>query len=407
MRLTNSSITTLEPPGDKADHTFFDDTLPGFGIRCRRGAHGVSRSWVLQYDFGGRTKRMPLGPVTALPLAKARAMAQDLKAKVRLGQDPVAEKLAAQEAAARAIDTFGLLVSEYLAFKRSKVRARTYTELVRHLEIYAKPFHSRPLEQITHKEVSALRSRLTQANGPFIANRVGETLSALGTWAKRADRLVNNPFDDHNRNPEKPRERTLTADELRAVWNGVDPTTVYGQIVRLIVLTGCRREEIGSLRWSEVDFDREQIVLSGSRVKNQRPFTLPLSEPALAILAERSRDRIPGYEPVFSSRAAGFNDWGKAKVELDARIGIPAWRLHDLRRTFATGLGDLGILPHVIEAALNHVSGSKRGVAGIYNRSGYEVDKRKAAALWADHVLALAEGRSPKIVALVRDRETA
>jgi integrase len=168
----------------------------------------------------------------------------------------------------------------------------------------------------------------------------------------------------------------------------------YGRIVYLLALTGQRREEVGGMRWDELDLDARLWRIPPERTKNHRPHDVPLSGPALQILAKVIRRDRPF---VFGEGDGPFQGWSKAKSALDKRIAdagsTPApWRLHDLRRTVATRMGDLGIEPHVVEAVLNHVSGTKAGVAGVYNRSLYAGEKRAALALWADHVMSTFQG---------------
>ena len=169
------------------------------------------------------------------------------------------------------------------------------------------------------------------------------------------------------------------------------------------MLTGQRANEIAGLRWDELHDD--QIVLPGERTKNKRTHLVPLSEPARAILAKTERkDR----KHVFGRDDTGYQGWGKAQPRLDARIAesqgsrLPHWTPHDLRRTVATRMAELGVQPHIIEAVLNHVSGHKSGVAGIYNRATYDKEKREALNLWAAHLLAVVEGRPSVVVPLKR-----
>jgi integrase len=196
------------------------------------------------------------------------------------------------------------------------------------------------------------------------------------------------------------RDRVLSDDELRLIWNAL-ASNDYADIVRLLALTGQRRDEIGSLRWQEIDLDKAVIALPAERTKNSRPHDIPLSPAALGIL--KARPRLAGSEFVFTSRANGYFGWNK--VALDARIvakeTIPPWRLHDLRRTVSTRMhGELAIAPHIVEAVLNHVSGHKAGVAGVYNRAAYAKEKAIALARWAEHLTAIVGGTSSKIVAI-------
>ena len=164
----------------------------------------------------------------------------------------------------------------------------------------------------------------------------------------------------------------------------------FNTIVRLLLLTGCRASEIGSLRWSEVFSDR--IVIAAERVKNGRAHTVPLTAQMRAILDQRPRTSTSDF--VFGrDTGRGFTGWSSSKIELDKRLALKPWTPHDLRRTFATGACELGIAPHVVETALNHVSGFRHGIAGIYNRAALEGPVRHALAAWETHVISIAEGR--------------
>jgi integrase len=198
----------------------------------------------------------------------------------------------------------------------------------------------------------------------------------------------------------KGRERVLSDTELAAAWRACGDDD-YGRIIRLLILTGARRAEIGGLRFSELDPDAGTWTLPGERAKNGRTHTLPLPAVAWDIIAavphRAHRDQL------FGARAAeGFTDWA-LKLELDDRLQgkmAGSWTVHDIRRTVATRMADLGIQPHIIEQVLNHQGGHKRGVAGIYNRSSYEREVRTALATWADHVRVLVDGGERKILQL-------
>ena len=161
-------------------------------------------------------------------------------------------------------------------------------------------------------------------------------------------------------------------------------------------MLGCRRQEIGSLLWREVDLENGTLTISAERAKNHRALTLPL--PSIAV--ELLRAVPPRNEHVFGRSRRGFGSWSDLKTALDTRSKVSGWTLHDIRRSVATGMNELGIAPHVVEQILNHQSGHKRGVAGIYNRSSYQREVKAALAIWADHVRALAEGGESKIVPL-------
>jgi integrase len=176
---------------------------------------------------------------------------------------------------------------------------------------------------------------------------------------------------------------------LRAVWLASDPSTDYGAIIRVLLLTGQRREEVGGMRWGELDLDRAKWTLPPERTKNGRPHHVPLSRQAVSILAVRPR--LDSREAVFGrSDGKGFSGWSKCKQRLDAEVMLAKpWVVHDLRRSVVTGMAEIGVAPHVIEAIVNHVSGHKGGVAGIYNRATLMPERTVALQRWADHLESL------------------
>jgi integrase len=196
--------------------------------------------------------------------------------------------------------------------------------------------------------------------------------------------------------------------ELSAVWQEAGGGD-YAAIVKLLILTGQRREEVGGMLWSEIDLDGSIWRIRADRTKNGLPHDLPLSQPAVAIL--RDREKQERRDLVFGTGDGSFQGWSNAKSALDTRVvkrlrrkdkkaPLAPWRLHDIRRTVATRLADIGVLPHVVEAILNHISGHKAGVAGIYNRASYAAEKRLALDLWAEHVVEAVTGRASSVTPL-------
>jgi integrase len=179
------------------------------------------------------------------------------------------------------------------------------------------------------------------------------------------------------------------------VWNAC-ANDDYGKIVRLLILTGARRDEIGGMTWNELDSDNRAWTLPAERSKNGRALKLTL--PGLAWEIIESTTHRTFNDHLFGIGKNGFNNWYSTKNALHQRSGTTGWTVHDLRRSAATGMADIGIQPHVIEAVLNHVSGHKAGVAGIYNRSSYEREVKNALAIWADHVASITSGEDRKIL---------
>jgi integrase len=394
MKLTNQAIAKYQPPAGKADHIVFDETLSGFGLRYRAG----KRTWIYQYAFGsggGRVNaRMTLGEYPALPPAKARSQAEDLYAKVRLGQHPAADKKMSRSEARH---TFGRLVSSYLEAKEHELRDTSYVEVTRYLDRYAKSLHGLPATAVDRKKIADLLDTIAKERGAVSANRARTCLSALFAWSMRRGLHDSNPVVGTEKRKERSRDRVLTDLELAIVWNTLSDRD-YSDIIRLLILTGQRANEIADLRWSEIDFDVDLISLPAERCKNGRAHQFPMSAPVRNILKARPQTR----DYVFGTRNGGFTGWGKCKIRLDGRIterlgaALPDWVVHDLRRTFATGLQRLGVRLEVTEAILNHVSGSRSGIAGIYQRHDWASEKRQALDAWTAHVLAVVSGKKGK-----------
>jgi integrase len=378
MKLTRANIGKLTLPAGKTEALFWDDDVHGFGLRVREGG---SRVLIFQYKIGSRTRKITLGHCSALDPATARKTASELYARTKLGHDPAAER-----DERRTDETFGSHIKPFLNWQRSRVRASTLRHLERHLLINLAPLHRLPFASVTRREVATQLSRLSETS-PVQANRTRSSLATFLNWATREGLTETNVALLTNKNAEKPRERVLSNDEIKIIWSAL-PEGDFADIVKVLFLTGQRANEISDLRWDEIDFKKDVIRLPAHRTKNRRSHTIPMSPTVRSILEARQqngRDR----DHVFGISQRGFSGWSKAKLRLDEAIKIPAWRVHDLRRTAATGLGELGIFPHVIEAILNHVSGTRSGVAGLYNKAAHETEKRTALQRWAEHVAAL------------------
>ena len=221
-----------------------------------------------------------------------------------------------------------------------------------------------------------------------------------------------NPIARCNKAAENdPRERTFTPAEWRALWQAAGDDQ-FGVIVKLLALTGCRRSEIGDLRWPELDFDKGVITLPPHRVKNDTQLEIPISRPMVGLLQAQPRRVLPdGITPrdlVFGVGAGGFSGWGVAKRALDARIAaagiiMPAWKIHDIRRSVVTDMNEIGIMPHIVEGLVNHLEGQSR-IARTYNKARYTAEKAQALDRWAEHVLSIVEGRRSKVVPLRTER---
>lgn len=396
MEFKKTTALVLALPKGKSDHFEWDDSLPGFGVRLR----GKNRRWVIQYRVGRQQRRESLGDVRKIDLEAARKIARRRFAEVELGVDPAAERQKAKaEAAAVVVLTVGDVADSYLKRKEGTLRSTTYAQAKLHFQTHWKALRPREINSINRAEVAATLAEITTERGRTAAARARANLSSLFTWAMKEGLCDANPVLTTN-DPAvgvDARDRVLGDLEIRSIWMACGDDD-FGRIVRLLLLTACRREEIGGLKWGEFDPDTGLMNIPGDRTKNHRSLVLTL--PAQAIEMLKAAPRRTGREFVFGGRGGAFSAWSYSKMRMDVALGktVAPWRLHDLRRTAATGMAELGVQPHIIEAILNHTSGHKAGVAGIYNRASYAREIKAALALWADHVDSIVEGRDHKVL---------
>jgi integrase len=389
-RFTAGNVEKLSLPAGKTDHIEWDPELPGFGVRLR----AAGAFYVVQYRIGSKQRRESLGDIRKTDLEQARKNARIRFAQVELGIDPRAErdKLEASQKADGL--TFRVLADDYLAARQALQATSTHNAAKRYFEQHWAPLHRRPVHTIDRATVASMLRDITRDHGRTSAARARGNLSALFAWAMREGVMASNPVVGTN-DPEEgiePRDRVLAPGELKAIWNQCLDDD-FGRIVRLLLLTACRREEIGGLHWSEVDLETGRMLLPKERTKNRRPLALTLPETARSIL--RAAPRRAGRDLVFGGGRAGFSAWSYCTLLFNARVtaangdhALAPWRIHDLRRTVRTGLGKLGIKPHVAEMVLNH-TGHKAGIGGVYDHYDYEPEIAEALAKWEAHLLAI------------------
>jgi integrase len=401
MKFTKQSIAALTMPEGKTEHFEWDGDLPGFGVRLRKAGSKTSKTWCVQYRFAGGQKRPSLKDTRKVELDDARKIARQMFAKLALGIDPAAER--AQAVQSQAL-TLKAVASRYLEFKRHQLRPSSLAQIERYLNRDYKPLHDCPMDAIKRADIAALLQDLSRTNGRRSAGNARAVLQALFAWAAREGLCESNPAANTN-DPAQgiaARARTLDDREIKAVWDACQDDE-FGRIVRLLLLTGCRRLEIGELRWSEIDLATGLLTIPGARTKNHHALTLPLPAPALDLLRAQPRRHeifvFPGTrgETVIATWARNL-DRLNAKIAKAEGKELPHWTLHDLRRTMRTNLGKLNVAPHVAERALNHIRGSS--VEAIYDKHRYEGEIGQALALWAEHLMAIVEGRDAKVVPL-------
>ena len=396
MRITKSSIDAAQP--DAKDRFLWDDRLSGFG--CKITPKGT-KVFVYQYRLGGRgspVRRFTIGKFGSITAEQARREAEALALKVAQGVDPQHAKA---EAARIAIDlAFGSYVERFHAAYLVKEWPASHRDALTLLRRYAVPvLGSKPLPEITRKDITSALARAQDKIAT--ASLLFATLRRMMRWAVNQGDIERSPMEGMDAPAKAPsRDRVLTDEELRLVWQASASLGYpFVHIVRLLILTGARREEVASLNWAELSREEAVWSLPSSRSKNGIASRQPLSTLAMAEL-----DAIAVHSGVWPKEGLLFTKTGvtpssghsKAKARLDVAIktlaakegvAVPApWRVHDLRRTLATGLQRLGVRFEVTEAVLNHVSGSRGGVAGIYQRHDWAEEKRAALQAWAEHV---------------------
>jgi len=304
----------LEVPSGDRDIHVWDDALPGFGIR--KFASGKA-FYVVKFSVGHQQRKMSLGPVVRGVLAEKRKLASSILSRARIGQDVVAEKLAE---AAKRTTRLGEAVAHYLAERKPKLRPRYYAEIERQLQRDWKPLHGYVISAVSRQAVVDVIDGIAARQGEIAADRARVALSGFYSWAiERGDCEANPIVSIGPRAESNARDRVLSEGELVEVWRASKDDD-YGCIVRLLILTGQRRREIGDLSWSEVRTEDRQIEIPGERVKNHRAHIVPLSDQALALLS--CVEQREGRDHVFGRGDGGFSGAKSRRTEKsDAKVG--------------------------------------------------------------------------------------
>ena len=399
MKLTQRRIDELECPAGKKDALVFDGEQRGLGVRITKGG---GKTYLAQYTLAGSKRRIPLGSCSAISLAAAREAVQAILGDVAKGRDPAAErKQTAREAKEKAEAdalTLGALIDKWEAGHLAGRRPGYATEATRALRFAFKKHLASPAADLTPKAVKTILNATVDDGKKATARLTGAYGRACYGWAISKDLLAENPFAGIKLSAVASRERVLSDNELKAIWGATKGSGAYNAIVRMSILTGQRREEVAGMTWDEIAADLSTWTIPANRAKNGLAHIVPLSPPAQAIIKSAHRmanDDADKPEFVFPGRAGAFNGFSKAKITLDEDSGVKDWRLHDLRRTMATGLQRLGVRLEVTEAILNHISGSRAGVVGIYQRHEWAEEKRAALNAWGERIAAIVEGREP------------
>jgi integrase len=392
MTLTWKALTSARPGA-----TFSDPAVSGLRYRVRR--NGIFAEY--RYKAGDQWRSIALGALPPLDgLASGRGGLEQLLEPTR-----AAARSRRGGPAPRGGLTLKSLIDDYVKHAVADQRPRTRVERERHLTRDWKPFHARPAAELRKADIADQLLKIKADHGPIAANRSRATLHAMFTWAEGLGKIDEMPrFPAKVLKVEPRRDRVLSLEELRTIWTNAGNGD-FGAIVRLLILTGQRRNEVGQMRRAELDLGRALWSLPGARTKNGKSHLVPLARQAVALLrAVKPRERC---DYVFGEGAGPFSGWSRCKRRLDERIArqraelrlgrvlekgeqperadyLAPWTLHDVRRSWATHVNEMIGAPHVVEAALNHLSGHKAGVAGTYNKASWLPERVQAMQLWAD-----------------------
>jgi integrase len=407
-KINKRSVDALRPRAK--EYLLWDSELRGFGVKVTPEGRKV---YLIQYRMGGRgfpTRRFTLGTHGHLTPDAARTAAENRLHDVRHGVDPMAEKKAAKS------DTVDQLIKDFVKSRKVKgQRSIDETERLLNREVLSK-WKGRPVGSITRGDVNNLIDDISGRGASTMANRTLSHLKTMFNWAADRGTIKDSPCKGIDApHQEVSRERTHTTSELMEIWKAADAMGYpFGPAIKLLILTGQRREEVAGMRRGELDLEACIWTLPGHRTKNGKAHDIHLS--ALAVEVIKSIPEKKGVDLVFSTTGeTPISGWGRAKATIDAKIynarqeaatkaGSDAqaapmdhWTFHDLRRTFATGLNNLHVLPHVADRILNHVSKKKGGVMAVYNRAEYGTERKAAMTLWAEHMQRLLAGNSANV----------
>jgi integrase len=386
--LTDAKIKALKAP-TSGQAEYPDSLVPG--LRLRVGSSGT-KTFILRKRVGGKPRNLTLDRYheRRFTLADARKKARTIISDIEAGAEP-----GSAVTRRKAGTTTGTIKALFDDYKKAKAGLRSITEIKRIFEKYVLPeIGGRLADSVTRADITRLIDGIA---APTMARAVAVQLSAFYSWAMpRLDRLESNPCRDAWKPPKPPaRDRVLSDEELRAVWKAsLDEPAPMGPAVRLLLLTLQRRDEVFSADCAEFDLKARIWSIPGSRAKNGIPHLVPLSAAAIAELKPLLNGRRDGK--VFPARGNPSNGpsglskpWDRIRAAVQKNLGrsVERFTIHDLRRTGATGMQRLKVRLEVTEAVLNHVSGSRGGIVGVYQRHHFTDEKRHALDCWANELM--------------------
>jgi integrase len=396
IKLTKSTIDTLPIPS--SDLVYWDAASPGFGLKVTPKGRKV---FIVLYRTGGagsKLRKYTIGPYGRVTLHQARVAAQKVFAAKLEGRDPAAEK---RESKRRIVaDLVEDLLESFITQRLSQNRSGAEIARVLRREV-GKPWAGRSIHSIAKRDVVEVVSAIVQRGAPSAANKTLKSLKTFLRWCVGRAVLDQSPAEGVPL-PTKEVARDQVLDDMELAQVILAARKIggpYGAIVELLALTGQRRQEVACLAWEELDLAQQVWTIPKSRTKNGKAHVVHLSRQSLAVV--QGADRLgPFLFTLLGTKP--FQDFTRAKRRLDQLSGMTGWRLHDLRRTCVSGMARLGVAPHVADKILNHQAGTISGVAAVYQRHEFLVERRAALDLWGAHIDQLLKGKFPdrlKIVA--------
>jgi integrase len=396
IKLTKSTIDTLPIPS--SDLVYWDAASPGFGLKVTPKGRKV---FIVLYRTGGagsKLRKYTIGPYGRVTLHQARVAAQKVFAAKLEGRDPAAEK---RESKRRIVaDLVEDLLESFITQRLSQNRSGAEIARVLRREV-GKPWAGRSIHSIGKRDVVEVVSAIVQRGAPSAANKTLKSLKTFLRWCVGRAVLDQSPAEGVPL-PTKEVARDQVLDDMELAQVILAARKIggpYGAIVELLALTGQRRQEVACLAWEELDLAQQVWTIPKSRTKNGKAHVVHLSRQSLAVV--QGADRLgPFLFTLLGTKP--FQDFTRAKRRLDQLSGMTGWRLHDLRRTCVSGMARLGVAPHVADKILNHQAGTISGVAAVYQRHEFLVERRAALDLWGAHIDQLLRGKFPdrlKIVA--------
>jgi integrase len=378
-----------------AQTDYFDENVSGLALRV--SAQGV-KAWTLHFtSASGKRARITLGRYPSTSLANARALALDAKAAIADGRDPrgTGDEMTVS-------DLVASYVEKHTSTLRSadEIKRRLYRNIV-------SVIGNVKLSELHRRDATRVIDKVAKRNAPTEAMRSFEDLRAMLRWAVSRGDLDHSPIEGMRKPPgSKPRERVLSDDEIRTLWNGLPEVLARSgqcqRIIKLCLVTGQRVGEVAGMTRGELDLRQKLWRLPGVRTKNGHPHSVPLSPLAIELIGKVDGEQIfPNSEGAGSLPGAAV---ARTISRAQDRFGIAQWSAHDLRRTALTGMAQLGIVPIVLGHIANHRTTTKAGMTlSVYVHHAYEKEKREALELWADRLQGIVSG-SGEVVPMRRGK---